>query len=84
VTVHGDRPQGHDAHVVVKTQGGKFAETTLDVGIPERDLGRQGDRLARKFRSLAVPLIGDARAERLQRNIAALETLPDIRPIMAV
>lgn len=83
VTVHGDRPQGHDAHVVIKTQGGKVAETTLDVGIPDRDLGRQGDRLAGKFRSLAVPVIGDARADQLRRNIAALETLPDIGPIMA-
>ena len=84
VTVHGDRPHGHDAHVAITTQDGKAAQLDFNVGIPDRDLARQGDRLTRKFHSLAVPVIGEEQAGRLQRDIAALETLPDIGAIMGV
>ena len=82
VTVHGDRRPGHDARVVIKTVGGRAAETELDVGIPDRDLDRQGERLASKFRSLAVPVVGIERAEKLQRNIASLDTLQNIDVLM--
>lgn len=82
VTVHGDRPPGHDVRVVIKTCAGRAAETQLDVGIPDTDLNRQGERLAAKFRSLAVPVIGVERADKLQCNIAALDTLHDIRALM--
>ena len=82
VTVYGDRPPGHDARVVIKTRGGKAAETRLDVGIPDTDLNRQGERLASKFRSLAVPVVGVERAEKLQRNIASLDTLQNIDALM--
>jgi 2-methylcitrate dehydratase PrpD len=82
VTIHGDRPPGHDAHVVIKTRTGRIAEICLDVGIPDPDLDRQGERLAAKFRSLAVPVIGIERADMLQRNIAVLDTLHDIHALM--
>jgi 2-methylcitrate dehydratase PrpD len=82
VTVHGDRPPGHDARVVIKTLAGQVAETQLDVGIPDTDLDRQGERLASKFCSLAVPVIGVERADKLQRNIASLDTLQNIDALM--
>jgi 2-methylcitrate dehydratase PrpD len=82
VTVHGDRPPGHDARVVIRTHGGQAVETQLDVGVPDTDLNRQGERLAAKFRSLAVPVIGIERADKLQCNIAALDRLHDIRALM--
>lgn len=82
VTIHGDRPPGHDAHVVITTHAGKIAETSLDVGVPDTDLDRQGERLAAKFRSLAVPVIGVEPAEKFRRNIAVLDTLQDIRALM--
>ncbi|MGP8119436.1 MAG: MmgE/PrpD family protein [Xanthobacteraceae bacterium] len=82
VTVHGDLPPGHDARVVIKTRAGKAAEIRLDVGIPDADLDHQGERLASKFRSLADCVVGADRAEKLQRNIATLDTLQDIRVLM--
>jgi 2-methylcitrate dehydratase PrpD len=82
VTVHGDRPPGHDARVVIKTRAGKAAETRLDVGIPDTNLDRQGERLASKFRSLAEFVVGVERAEKLRRNIATFDTLQDIRALM--
>jgi 2-methylcitrate dehydratase PrpD len=82
VTVHGDRPPGHDARVVIKTRAGHTAEAELDVGIPDTDLDRQGERLASKFRSLAVPVVGVERAGKLQRNIASLDTLQNIDTLM--
>jgi 2-methylcitrate dehydratase PrpD len=82
VTIHGDRPPGHDAHVVIKTLAGKIAETSLDVGVPDTDLDRQGERLAAKFRSLAVPVVGIERADKLRRNIATFDTLQNIDGLM--
>jgi 2-methylcitrate dehydratase PrpD len=83
VTIHGDRPPGHDARVVIKTLAGQTAETELDVGIPDTDLDRQGERLTSKFRTLAVPVIGLERADKLQRNVAAMDTLHDVHALMA-
>lgn len=83
VTVHGDRPQGHDAQVAITTRDGKAAQVSLNVGIPDRDLARQGERLARKFHSLAVPVVGEDQASKLQRDIATLDELPNIGAIMA-
>ncbi len=83
VTVHGDRGSGRDAHVTIKTGGGKTAEASFDVAIPDRDLDRQGQRLAAKFHSLADPVIGAERAGQLQRQIARLDEDRDISVLMA-
>jgi 2-methylcitrate dehydratase PrpD len=83
VTVHGDRSAGRDAHVVVKTSGGQTAEANFDVAIPDRDLERQGERLAAKFHSLADPVIGAERAGMLQHKIAGLDEDDDIHVLMA-
>jgi 2-methylcitrate dehydratase PrpD len=83
VTVHGDRTAGRDAQVMIKTSGGQTAEATFDVAIPDRDLDRQGERLAAKFHSLADPVIGTERAAALQRNIAGLDEDHDIHMLMA-
>ena len=82
VTIHGDRPPGHDAHVVIQTRAGKIAESSVDVGVPDTDLDRQGERLAAKFRSLAVPVVGVETAEKLRRNIAIFDTLQNIDGLM--
>jgi 2-methylcitrate dehydratase PrpD len=83
VTVHGDRSAGRDAHVIIKTGDGQTAEANFDVAIPDRDLDRQGGRLAAKFHSLADPVIGPERAGMLQRQIATLDEDDDIRALMA-
>jgi 2-methylcitrate dehydratase PrpD len=83
VIVHGDRGAGRDAHVKIKTSRGQTAEIAFDVAIPDRDLDRQGGRLAAKFHSLADPVIGAKRAGVLQRQIAQLDEDDDIRMLMA-
>ncbi len=82
VTIHGDRPLGHGARVIIKTIGGRAAETELDVGIPDSDLDRQGERLASKFHSLAIPVVGVERVHKLQRNIASLDAFQNIDALM--
>jgi hypothetical protein len=83
VTVRGDRTAGRDAHVTIRTGGGESAEATFDVAIPDRDLGRQGERLAAKFHSLADPIIGAERSAALQHKIAKLDEDDDIQVLMA-
>ena len=68
---------------MIKTSGGQTAEATFDIAIPERDLDRQGERLAAKFHSLADPVIGAERAGMLQRQIAGLDEDHDIHVLMA-
>ena len=62
---------------------GQTAEATFDVAIPDRDLDRQGGRLAAKFHSLADPVVGAERADMLQRQIARLDEDHDIHVLMA-
>lgn len=73
VTIHGDLRPGTAAAVTIRTGNGDLLEYETDVGIPDRDLDRQGARLAAKFRSLTGPVIGGDRAARLQANIEALD-----------
>jgi hypothetical protein len=68
---------------VIRTSGGQTAEAKFDVAIPDRDLARQGERLAAKFHSLADPVIGAERAGMLQRKIAGLDGDDDIHVLMA-
>ncbi len=78
VTVHGDRQAGDGAYVAIKRRGGSIAETTFDAGNPEGNLDYQGERLTTKFRSLAIPVLGSERAERLRHSIGLSETLDHI------
>ena len=84
VTVHGDRPPGMDAHVVITTRAGTVAEASRDAGIPDADLARQSERLTAKFDSLAIAVVGAERADKLRHAIATLEELPNIAGLMAV
>jgi len=84
VTIYGDRPPGMDAHVVITTRAGTVAEASRDVGIPDADLVRQGERLTAKFHSLASAVVGSERADKLRHSIATLEGLPNTASLMAV
>lgn len=84
MTVYGDHSPGTGAHIVIKTRSGDTLTVEVDVGIPDRDLKRQGGRIHRKFRSLAEPIIGAERAERLRLQIEALESLNGIHTIMHI
>ena len=83
VRVHGDRTQGRDAHVVITTRRGERADAEVDVAVPDSDLDRQQQRLAAKFSSLAVPVVGSSRADRLRNAIVRLETAPDLNALGA-
>ena len=70
---------------VALTDGREFVER-VDVGVPERDLERQWRRLAAKFRGLATPVVGEARAEALLAAVERLdetETMADVARLCA-
>jgi 2-methylcitrate dehydratase PrpD len=70
---------------VVLTDGRELIER-MDVGVPERDLDRQWRRLADKFRGLAAPVLGEARADLLRTAIEKLEeaeTMADVARLCA-
>ncbi|GGZ17242.1 MmgE/PrpD family protein [Novosphingobium colocasiae] len=73
VTVHGDMPGGSNTRLLVRSTSGEVYEGEHNTGIVETDLVAQGDRLAAKFRSLAAPVIGEERAERLMSGIMRLD-----------
>lgn len=50
-----------------------------DAGIPAVDVVAQGLRLRAKFASLAVPLLGEARASALTESVAGLDRLASVR-----
>lgn len=66
------------AEVTVTQKDGKVLRQDFDIGQPMRDLGEQEAKLAKKFRALAGPLVGDAEADALVAAIAGLETQTDM------
>ncbi len=60
-----DREPGAPTRVEIELADGSEAAAERDVNVPERDLARQRERLEAKFRALAEPLLGPARAARL-------------------
>ncbi|MDE2582727.1 MAG: MmgE/PrpD family protein [Rhodospirillales bacterium] len=55
-----------------------------DSGIPATDLALQGRRLEAKFRALAGPVLGTARADALAARLAALAEEADVSAVMAL
>jgi hypothetical protein len=53
-----------------------------DSGVPAGDIAEQGRRLEEKFMSLAVPVIGEAKAHDMVGRVGALERLDDLRRTM--
>ncbi|MBB4260548.1 MmgE/PrpD family protein [Bradyrhizobium sp. CIR3A] len=82
VSVLGDYKDGSGAHVVVRTADSDIHQE-IDVGIPESDMDLQGCRLREKFRSLAAPVLGLARVERLAEAIEGIDLLNDLSSMHA-
>ena len=61
------------SEVVVHQKDGKVIKQEFDISRPMRDLDEQEAKLAKKFRALAKPLVGDGEAEELVAAIAGLE-----------
>lgn len=62
------------AELVVTQKDGKVMRQDFDIGIPMADLSEQEAKLAKKFRALATPLVGQAAADGLVAAIAGLES----------
>ncbi len=66
------------SEVVVHQKDGKVLRQNFDIGKPIRDLKEQEAKLAKKFRALTGPLVGEETAEGLVTAIAGLENQANI------
>lgn len=62
---------------------GQTLERSFDVGVPTEDVAAQGLKIDAKFRSLAVPLLGETVAAALLADLQQLETLDDTGRLLA-
>ncbi len=67
----------------VTLRDGETLERSFDVGIPADDVAAQGLKIDAKFRSLAVPLLGETTAAALLADLHKLETLDDAGRLLA-
>jgi 2-methylcitrate dehydratase PrpD len=75
---------GRGCVVTVKLKDGRTLNRTGDVSQPLRDLPLQQSKLERKFRHLATPALGEAGADEVIALVGRLETLPDLRALVAL
>jgi 2-methylcitrate dehydratase PrpD len=66
------------AELEVELSDGARLSARHDSGVPAADIAEQARRLAAKFDSLVVPVLGDARARELREAIGQLDNLADI------
>src|SRR5687767_14717396 len=59
--------------VIVALSDGRTLRATHDAGLPPDDYLREGDRLRAKFKRLAAPVIGGARAATIIELVGTLE-----------
>jgi 2-methylcitrate dehydratase PrpD len=75
---------GHTkAGLTLELTDGRKLTAQHDSGVPASDVAEQGRRLDAKFIALAEPILGRGRADALRSDITNLDTLPDIRSLMA-
>jgi hypothetical protein len=67
----------------VRLTGGRRLERNHDSGIPERHLGRQGEALAAKFRSLVEPVLGAPGCASVLSLVDSLEQLERVSDLTA-
>jgi 2-methylcitrate dehydratase PrpD len=70
--------------VCVRLRDGRELEEHIDLSVPATDLEMQWQRLAAKFRSLAMPVLGERQAEEIVSTVARLETLPSIASLISL
>ena len=66
----------------IRTRDGRVLQARHDSSRPATDLPLQRERLVRKFMALAVPVVGTACAQEIERTIGALDQLQDVGPLM--
>ncbi len=72
------------AEARIWTRDGRQLSTRHDCGTPDADLAHQRERLERKFRALAVPVVGEAQATSIANAIGSLEHMADIGELMSM
>lgn len=70
------------SEVVVHQKGGQVIRQEFDISAPMNDLSEQEAKLAKKFRALAVPVLGEEQTERMVAAIAALESQQAISELL--
>jgi 2-methylcitrate dehydratase PrpD len=71
------------AEMNVELTDGRRLEARYDSGVPEKDVALQGDKVAAKYRALATPVLGAAKAEALLAAVRRLESLDSIDGLLA-
>jgi 2-methylcitrate dehydratase PrpD len=69
--------------IQLSLRDGSVITAQHDAGIPSADVAHQGRRLEAKFAALVDPVLGTERTGRLIADIGGLESLPDVRGMMA-
>ena len=72
------------AEITLQLRDGSTVSAQHDAGKPASDAVEQGRRLEAKFAALADPVVGTEKAAKLIVEIGRLETLPDVRGLMAL
>ncbi|HLK25276.1 MAG TPA: hypothetical protein VKT30_11515, partial [Caulobacteraceae bacterium] len=75
---------GRGCIVTLQLKDGRTLSRTGDVSQPMRDLAAQQAKIERKFRHLATPALGEARAEQAAGLVRDLERQSDVRQLMAL
>jgi 2-methylcitrate dehydratase PrpD len=79
-----DKLGGGASEVTVRLQSGESHVSRADVNEPERNLDREWERLTAKYYSLAVPLLGQGRAQALYERIRSVETVASMNEVTAL
>jgi 2-methylcitrate dehydratase PrpD len=78
-------PSLASTRAIVSVAGqGEQRRAEYDSGLPERDLGRQWQRLLAKFRGLATPIIGARAAEHVIATVATIEQADSLKELLAL
>jgi hypothetical protein len=72
------------AEMEIELADGRRVAARHDAGIPARDIGEQGRRLAAKFDALVAPLLGAPRARELREAVFAVDDISDIGRLAAL
>lgn len=72
------------AEATIELTDGRVLESTANSALPCADLVLQGERLLHKFRLVAAPVLGAARAEAVAGAIGQLDTLEDVGVLMSM
>lgn len=72
------------AEARIRMRDGRLLTARHDSGVPEGDLSRQRARLEVKFKALAVPAVGAARAAEILGAIARIEHAQDTGALVAL